>query len=559
MADYYPLIARAIAGLDPSAPGESRRALYERARAALITQLRSVEPPLSESEITRERLSLEEAVRKVESEAAQRARDARAGGPSRPGDGAARAGDAFRRATANARSPEPVRPQEAPRPADAAPAAPGQTATPPLPQRPARPAPSPARNERPPLGQEERQERADQPRPPRGARNDGPPPVPRPELSPPGRDRGGQPRRGPDNGNGNGNGNGSTGMRGFRDITADVDDLGRAAAQASRSARKTYANVPSPSPEFDRLEEGLENRGGDFDQPYSYDESMEEAERYAPASAPPQASRSRLGADRDREPKRLRTGTVFPFKSAIAIGIALILVGAVILWGKSVVSTVGGLFKSQPQQVEAPKDTAPLAKPKIPDRVGQPSSSEQVAPVAQRVVLYDEDPSDPKGKQYVGSVIWRTEPIKASGNQKADIAVRADIEIPDRKFKMTMSFRRNTDSSLPASHTAELTFILPPDFSGGGVANVPGILMKSNEQARGTPLAGLAVKVTDGFFLVGLSNVDADRQRNLQLLKERSWFDVPLVYSNQRRAIIAIEKGAPGERAFNDAFAAWGE
>src|ERR1700738_5340590 len=68
MADYYPLIARAISGLDPSAPGESRRALYERARAALIAQLRSVQPPLSESEITRERLSLEEAVRKFEKE-----------------------------------------------------------------------------------------------------------------------------------------------------------------------------------------------------------------------------------------------------------------------------------------------------------------------------------------------------------------------------------------------------------------------------------------------------------------------------------------------------------
>ena len=76
MADYYPLIARAMAGLDPSAPGESRRALYERARAALIAQLRSVQPPLSESEVTRERLSLEDAVRKVEAEAAQRARDA---------------------------------------------------------------------------------------------------------------------------------------------------------------------------------------------------------------------------------------------------------------------------------------------------------------------------------------------------------------------------------------------------------------------------------------------------------------------------------------------------
>jgi len=185
--------------------------------------------------------------------------------------------------------------------------------------------------------------------------------------------------------------------------------------------------------------------------------------------------------------------------------------------------------------------------------------AENLAPVAQRAVLYDEDPSNPKGKQYVGSVVWRTEPLKATGNQKADIAVRADIEIPARKFKMTMSFRRNTDSSLPASHTVELTFILPPDFAGGGVGDVPGILMKSNEPARGTPLAGLAVKVTDGFFLVGLSNVDADRQRNIQLLNERSWFDVPMVYTNQRRAIIAIEKGPSGEQAFNDAFAFWGQ
>jgi hypothetical protein len=370
---------------------------------------------------------------------------------------------------------------------------------------------------------------------------------------PPVRDRAAAPRRGE---------NGppplpqAPGVRGFRDITADADDLGRAAAQANRAARKTYANVPSPSPEFDRLEPSMENRGADLEAPYSYDESIEEAERYA--SPPP--PRPRIGRDADREPKkRARAGQVFPFKSAIAIGVVLILVGAAILWGKSVVSGVGGLFKSSPVAEVAKDNSAPLSKPKIADRVGQPSSSEPVAPVSQRVVLYDEDPSDPKGKQFVGSVVWRTEPIKASGNQQADIAVRADIEIPDRKFKMTMSFRRNTDTSLPASHTAELTFILPPDFNGGGVGNVPGILMKSNEQARGTPLAGLAVKVTDGFFLVGLSNVDADRARNIQLLKERSWFDVPLVYSNQRRAIIAIEKGAPGERAFNDAFAVWGE
>src|SRR5206468_6454925 len=126
MADYYPLIARAIAGLDPSAPGESRRALYERARAALIAQLRSVDPPLSESEITRERLALEEAVRKVESEAAQRARDARSGGSA-----ATSARDSFRRATP-------------PRPAEAA-ATPSAPAT----ARPRPPGPPPAQGDRP--------------------------------------------------------------------------------------------------------------------------------------------------------------------------------------------------------------------------------------------------------------------------------------------------------------------------------------------------------------------------------------------------------------------------
>jgi hypothetical protein len=539
MADYYPLIARAIAGLDPSAPGESRRALYERARAALIAQLRSVQPPLSESEITRERLALEEAVRKVESEAAQRARES-----SRANSGAARAGDQMRRA--NARNSEAAAAQAAPQ---AAPA-----------PRPRSPSPPPSRNDRPPLGPDDLQdiqERPDQQRPPRNLRADAPPRTQPPPLSqppvsmqdpqmPPVRERPGGPRRAEGNG-----GPQPPGVRGFRDITADVDDLGRAAAQANRAARKTYANVPAPSPEFDRLEPSLENRGGDPDAAYSYDESIEEAERYAPQPS----SRSRG----EREPKRARGASAFPFKSAIAVGIVLILVGAAILWGKSAVNVVSGMFKPS-AVVEAPKDSStPLSKPKITDRVGQSSSSDQVAPVAQRVVLYDEDPSDPKGKQYVGSVVWRTEQVKASGSQQADIAVRADIEIPDRKFKMTMSFRRNTDTSLPASHTAELTFILPQDFAGGGVGNVPGILMKSNEQARGTPLAGLAVKVTDGFFLVGLSNVEADRQRNIQLLKERSWFDVPLVYTNQRRAIIAIEKGAPGERAFNDAFAVWGE
>ena len=524
MADYYPLIARAIAGLDPSAPGESRRALYERARSALIAQLRSVEPPLTESEITRERLALEEAVRKVESEAAQKARDL---ARSTDSQGRPRSGDAFRASIASRHGD---RDASKAAPSVPSPASPPSSSAAPVPPRARSPLPT-----RPPRSEPTREPMSE---PPRDR-------APRRNLE---QDRPSPGAAAPDQA-------AAPGVRGFRDVVADADDLGRATAQANRSARRTYANVPSPTPEFDRLEPSMEDRGsGGAPLPYEFDEPIDE-ENERPAPGP----RSRGPKERREKAPRLRTGGGFPFKAAIIVGLALILAGAGILWGPKAVAYVRGLLGKPATTVQAPKNPSTAPPPKIADRVGQPGSAETLAPVAQRVVLYDEDPNDPKGKQYVGSVVWRTEQVKGSNGQPGDIAVRADVEIPERKFKMTMSFRRNTDTSLPASHTAELTFILPPDYDGGTVANVPGILMKSNEQARGTPLAGLAVKVTDGFFLIGLSNVEADRARNLQLLKERSWFDVPLVYSNQRRAIIAIEKGAPGERAFNAAFMAWGE
>ena len=135
--------------------------------------------------------------------------------------------------------------------------------------------------------------------------------------------------------------------------------------------------------------------------------------------------------------------------------------------------------------------------------------------------------------------------------------MRADISVPERNMTVTFSLRRNTDPSLPASHTIEIVFTLPPDSPSGGVQKVPGVLMKQAEQTRGVPLAGLAVPVTPGYFLIGLSSLEADMQRNLQLLKERSWFDIPIIYNNNRRAILAMEKGEPGEQAFNQAFAAW--
>jgi hypothetical protein len=63
--NYFPLIARAVAGLDENT-GDNRRALYTQARVALLSQLQRVVPALEDSDITRERLALEEAIRSVE-------------------------------------------------------------------------------------------------------------------------------------------------------------------------------------------------------------------------------------------------------------------------------------------------------------------------------------------------------------------------------------------------------------------------------------------------------------------------------------------------------------
>jgi hypothetical protein len=56
-----------------------------------------------------------------------------------------------------------------------------------------------------------------------------------------------------------------------------------------------------------------------------------------------------------------------------------------------------------------------------------------------------------------------------------------------------------------------------------------------------------------------LHAADADMQHNLQLLKNQSWFDILIVYNNGSRAILTMEKGPPGDHAFAEAFAAWGQ
>lgn len=259
--------------------------------------------------------------------------------------------------------------------------------------------------------------------------------------------------------------------------------------------------------------------------------------------------------DEPREPRKSRS-----FSGLIKITVVAVLVLGLgyVAWSQRGVVT--GLLQKSTQAAKDSKSGAAAHKdqqgrPKISDRIGPGQQSGPA--VAQRVVLYEEEPNDPQGKRYIGSAIWRTETVSPGPGRPPELAIRADVEIPERRITMTFSLRRNTDQTLPASHTIEVMFNLPADFPPGGIQNVPGVLMKQAEATRGTPLAGLAVKVTNNFFLIGLSAVESDQQRNIQLLKERAWFDIPIVYNNNRRAILAIEKGTPGERAFAEAFAAW--
>lgn len=435
MADYYPLLVRAIAGL-PSNTAETRKMMFDRARNTLLKQLRGVEPPLPEGEITRERQSLEEAIRRIEAEQ--------------------------KNLLPAAEPPAPVEP--------------------PPPEKPATPPPEPAGIAPPPApaGTE----------PPRRRLGES---IARPAFPPPPEDE-----------------------------APDVED------EAATDQRPTLGKPKVAS----------------------------------------RTARPRMPVSDDTKASGRGRRTLIYFALAIVAvgGIALAVVNH---------ETLEQLVFSRAAPPSAPAAQGadagrPASEPaKSADRVAQASGDAARRPPpmpqrptsgTQRAVLFEESASGPQGLQsYEGTVTWKTETFNAGPGLPPDTGIRAELQIPERRMALSFVLRRNTDQTLPASHTIEIGFTLPADFPYGGITNVPGIRMKQTEGAQGAPLVGLSVRVNPTYFLVGLSAVPADRQRNIQLLQTRPWIDIPVVYTNNKRAIIAFEKGVPGEQAFQDAFTAWGE
>jgi hypothetical protein len=192
-----------------------------------------------------------------------------------------------------------------------------------------------------------------------------------------------------------------------------------------------------------------------------------------------------------------------------------------------------------------------------------PSAASRPAPAAApagaaaglKAILYEEDASNPDGRSYTGTVTWRTAEAASAAGGAPETEVRAEVDAPERPMKLTLAIRRNTDRMLPASHLLDVRIVVPPDSTTGGIQDVPGIMMKTGEDARSVALAGVSVKVNTDYYMIGLSS--PDESLNTEMLRQRPWFDVPIRYNNGKRAILSFEKGEAGAKVIEAALAKW--
>lgn len=404
MADFHPILARAIAGLTDKSP-EARRAVYDRARTALLAQLRSLDPPLSEADITRERLSLDEAVSRIEAEIALA---------------------------------EAIEPSLPPLPAEETPPAP--SARPQSEPKPRQPFPQETpRFDEPAASQEDAQ------------------PI-RPRVAPPR-------KRGVDPGH----------------VRTAIVGGGVALAVAVIAGSAYYVNKIAPQ-----------------DQPV-----RQRVETQAPPAQQDQAGK--------------------------------------------ISERAGG-------------EAAPTPAPQTGQRPNQPASAQPGSDiaVAQRAILYIEVPDAPQQPRTVqGRVLWRLDSDIAGPGQPVETIVRGTIEIADAGLSLDFTIRRNTDTAFPASHIIGMRFTTAGEAANDAIRQVGVPQFKLEEGERGAPLSAISSALGENLFVAALSNVPVEAERNLDLLRNRNWIDLPVQFASGRRGIITFEKGGAGNRTIGDALNRW--
>ncbi len=454
MADFYPVLSRAIARLTQQTP-EARRAIYDRAAEVLVAQLRSVVPPMTEADIDRQRMQLDDVIARIEREQQPPVLDF----PETVDDAAVERSDAEADPAIDAQagcSPAGTRDASWPDEARAF-AEPGdEPSARPVPAfagatRPAvRPGSDHAANGRASAGQAEFERPDDGAQPEAGMQ----PGRPRLDISaaPP---------------------KSTGGMR--KAIVAGGVLLGVAAIAATAY----YVNREDLSP---------------------------------PPTAQAPAARAAPQPD-----------------------------------GAKITARAGA---------ENAPPAAPAQSPAGPPGAATPQR--QDIAVAQRAVLYVEpaDASQPP-RAIVGRVSWRVEAQNAGQGQQLETVIRADVEIAESGLNLVFTIRRNTDPAFPASHILGIRFQRVSDDGNGAVKEAGVPQLKAEENERGAPLSAITSILAENLFVSALSRVPVEVERNVDLIRNRNWIDIPVRFASGKRGIIAFEKGLSGDQRIAEGFRSW--
>ncbi|ANL67011.1 ribonuclease E domain-containing protein [Rhizobium phaseoli] len=198
------------------------------------------------------------------------------------------------------------------------------------------------------------------------------------------------------------------------------------------------------------------------------------------------------------------------------------------------------------------------ARPETLTPNGPAASPQQTAPVgsSEKMFLYEERIGQSSPTAIEGTVVWSVQHEAGQGGRQ-EATVQGNITVPERNLSALVTFKRNSDPSLPASHLVEIVFSVPPNFEGGSIDSVQRISMKRTEQDRGDALIAVPAKITDDFHMIALNDYPDARKANLDLMSTRNWIDIPITYRNGRRALLTMDKGGTGTDAFNTAIKEW--
>lgn len=193
-------------------------------------------------------------------------------------------------------------------------------------------------------------------------------------------------------------------------------------------------------------------------------------------------------------------------------------------------------------------EVEPRAGP--PQRKRDPPSVQRSNPlVAQRAIYYFQGAVGEPGRAHEASVVWNR--IIDGGNP----AIQATIKLSQSDTTAMITFRPNEDASLPASHLIEVRFVGKLERSI--IERVPAVVLKKSEQDRGEPLTGAAVPLNNDIFWIALPDEGEHVRRNLQLLTDGAWFDLPIIFQNGTRGLLTFEKGVQGEKVFRGVLSEW--